>query len=205
VQNEHGVADIHLVQLEMRKGRRARIAVMAFDLLNLNGLDLRLQPLLERKGLLRDALGQRAKSSLLQVCDHVEGKGQVVLSSACKLGLEGIVSKRIDKPYRSGRSTDWLKSLCVHTDQFVVVGYALAKGMTESIGSLVLGYLDGPTLVHAGRVGTGFSQAEANAIWTALQAIHIEHPAMSRRLPRDHAAPLSSSYGCLSIRPGIRP
>jgi bifunctional non-homologous end joining protein LigD len=185
VQNERGIADFHLLQLEMRKGRRARIAVMAFDLLNLNGLDLRPQPLLERKGLLRDTLGQRAKSSLLQVSDHVEGDGRAVLASACKLGLEGIVSKRVDKPYRSGRSADWLKALCVHTDQFVVVGYTLAKGMQESIGSLVLGYLDGQDLVHAGRVGTGLSQAEANAVWTALQAIHIEHPDMSPRLPRD--------------------
>jgi bifunctional non-homologous end joining protein LigD len=158
---------------------------MAFDLLHLEGLELRHRPLRERKDLLRVLLGKRPKSSLLQFSDHMMGDGNAVLESACQIGLEGIISKRLDRPYRSGRSSDWLKSLCLLTDPFVVIGFVPSKAGSDIVGSLVLGFYDGGSLIHAGRVGTGFSQAEARALWQGLQTIRIETQPISQRLSRE--------------------
>jgi bifunctional non-homologous end joining protein LigD len=83
VQNDRGVSEFHALQRELRKGSRARIAVMAFDLLHLDGRDLRHQPLSERKDLLRDVLGKRLESSLLPFSDHMTRDGKAVLESAC--------------------------------------------------------------------------------------------------------------------------
>jgi bifunctional non-homologous end joining protein LigD len=197
VLNESGVADFHALQREARKGARAHIVLMAFDLLHLNSSDVRKRPLFERKALLRDALGKRSKSSLLRYNDHMLGDGKEVLAGACKLGLEGIISKRLDRPYRSGRSPDWLKPKCLLSDPFVVIGYTPMKGASGAIGSLVLGYYDGVTLRHAGRVGTGFSEREAHAIGEGLEAIRTEEPPTSQRLTHEQR------HGVIWVRPQL--
>jgi bifunctional non-homologous end joining protein LigD len=184
VQNDRGVSDPHALQRELKKGSRARIAIMAFDLLHLDGRDLWHRPLRERKDLLRDLLGKRPTSSLLQFSDHMLGNGRAVLESACKMGLEGIISKRLDRPYHSGRTLDWLKSLCLLSDPFVVIGFVPSKAGSAVVGSLVLGFYEGESLIHAGRVGTGFSQTEAQALWQGLQTIRIEDPPIYQRLSR---------------------
>jgi bifunctional non-homologous end joining protein LigD len=181
VLNEAGVADFQALQREVRKEARAHIVLMAFDLLHHNGVDVRKRPLLERKALLRDSLGKWSKSSLLRYNDHMSGDGKAVLANACKLGLEGIISKRIDRPYRSGRSSNWLKSKCLLSDPFIVIGFTLQAG-SKLIGSLVLGYHDGASLIYAGRVGTGFSEEEAHAMQQALQMTRTEHPPTTQRV-----------------------
>jgi bifunctional non-homologous end joining protein LigD len=185
VQNDRGVSELQALQRELKKGPLARIAVMAFDLLHLDGVDLRHRPLRERRDLLREILGNRPQSSLLQFSDHMMGDGNAVLESACKMGLEGIISKRHDKPYRSGRSSDWLKSLCLISDPFVIIGYVPSKVASEIVGSLVLGFYEGKSLIHAGRVRTGFSQTEAQALWQGLRTIRAKDPPMSQRLSRE--------------------
>jgi bifunctional non-homologous end joining protein LigD len=160
-------------------------------------VDVRKRPLIERKALIRDALGKRPKSSLLRYNDHILGDGKEVLAGACKLGLEGIISKRLDRPYRSGRSPDWLKSKCLLSGPFVVIGYARMKGASGAIGSLVLGYYDGATLMHAGRVGTGFSEREAHAIGEGLQAIRTEEPPTPNRLSHEQR------NGVIWVRPQL--
>ena len=197
VQNKSGVSNFHALQRELDKGPKARIALMAFDLLHLEGVDVRRQPLLERKAMLKDVLGTRPKSSLLQFGDHMRGDGKQVFASACKLGLEGIISKRVDRPYHSGRSTDWLKIKCALADAFVVIGYVRSKAASQAIGSLVLGYYDGRTLIYAGRVGTGFSASEAAAIWEALQTVRADDPPLSRRLTREQRE------GVVWVRPAL--
>lgn len=182
VQGKNGRADFHALQREIKKGRKARIILMAFDLLHLNGRDLRCEPLLARKAALRLLLGDRPTSSLVQFSEHMEGDGKEVFASACKLGLEGIVSKLIDQPYSSGRSNDWIKSKCVIADPFVVIGYVASKAASHAIGSLVLGYYEGASLIYAGRVGTGFSARDARAISQGLQSIQSDAPPLAKGL-----------------------
>ena len=101
-----------------------------------------------------------------------------MLAEVCTLGLEGTISKRLDKPYRSGRGTAWLKSKCVQTDEFVVVGYLNSNAVTNAIGALVVGFYDGKKLVYAGRVGTGFHQRVAGELWQQLQKLKTETSAL---------------------------
>jgi bifunctional non-homologous end joining protein LigD len=197
VENEMGISEFHALERELKKGAAGRILLRAFDLLHLDGDDVRRRPLLERKAMLKTALGERRTSSLLQVSDHMQADGKEVLAGACQLGLEGIVSKRIDRPYRSGRSADWLKAKCLLADAFVVVGYVTSKPASESIGSLALGYYKGRSLIHAGRVGTGFSADQASAIWEALQTIRTEASPLSHALTREQRE------GIIWVRPAL--
>jgi bifunctional non-homologous end joining protein LigD len=182
VQRQTGLADFHALQHELARGPDARVILMAFDLLYLNSEDVRKRPLLARKALLKTVLGASRPATLLQFSDHMLGEGKAVLANACKLGLEGIVSKRADRPYRSGRSSDWLKSKCVLADPFVVVGYVPSAGSSRVIGSLALGYYADRYLTYAGRVGTGFSVSDAAAIWDGLQAIRTDDSPLVQRL-----------------------
>jgi bifunctional non-homologous end joining protein LigD len=128
-------------------------------LLYLNGFDLRTAPLLERKRLLEELLGEKAgKRGSIRYSDHVAGAGAEVRRRACQAGAEGIVSKRADSPYFSGRGKAWLKSKCRQGQEFVISGYTDPDGSRTGFGSLLLGYHrpDGK-LAYAGRVGTGFS------------------------------------------------
>lgn len=190
VLNESGIADFGALQKELKRGAKARITLIALDLLHLDGQDLRKQPLTARKAQLKAQLGQRSKQSLLQFSEHLEGDGTEIFKSACKLGLEGIVSKRLDKPYQSGRSTSWLKAKCAFADPFVVIGFTELKGKPGAVGSLALGYYDNKTLIYAGRVGTGFSEAEAEHIWKLAQSISAPGPKLAKALTYDQLSGL---------------
>lgn len=111
-----------------------------------------------------------------------------ILRNACTMGVEGVVSKRIDLPYRSGRNGDWTKSKCVMADPFVVVGYVPSKTASGIVGSLVLGFYEAGTLVHAGRVGTGFTLAEAHAMADAFAGIHVTSSLLAKALTREQRA-----------------
>lgn len=152
------------------KGGRGRIGYMAFDLLHLDGRDLTGLPLAERKDLLRALIGS-APGSDIRYSEHIIGSGAAMLAEACRLGLEGIVSKRLDKPYRSGRSGDWRKIKCSMTETFVIAGYTLSSAGNEAIGALLLGAYAGGALVYVGRVGTGFTAALAYDLRTALHGL----------------------------------
>ena len=125
----------------------------AFDLVAADGKDLRPLPLLQRKAILRDLL--EGADPVLRYSEHFELAGDTMLSQVCSLGAEGIVSKRRDRHYASGRSGDWLKAKCANRQEFVVAGYVPSSTSRKAIGSLILGYYRDDALVHAGRVGTG--------------------------------------------------
>ena len=99
--------------------------------------------------------------------------------------LEGIISKRRDLPYRSGRNGDWTKSKCVMADPFVVIGYVPSKVGSGTVGSLVLGFYETGAIVYTGRVGTGFALAEARAMADGFRAIRRRTPPLSQRLTRE--------------------
>ncbi|HZI64483.1 MAG TPA: DNA ligase D, partial [Thermoanaerobaculia bacterium] len=137
----------------------------AFDLLACEGLDLRPLPLVERKRLLRALL---PAAGPLRYADHVEERGEALFAEVQRLGVEGIVGKRADSLYAAGRSAHWQKVRADHEEDLVVVGYTQPKGSRAALGALLLAGYDGDRLVYAGRVGTGFSDAQLGAIAARL-------------------------------------
>ena len=97
-----------------------------------------------------------------------------MIENACRLGLEGIVSKRRDAPYRSGRHGEWMKAKCTDREEFVIGGYAPSTALRNAIGSLALGYYDSGKLIHVGRAGTGFTQKSALSLFKALQELRTD-------------------------------
>ncbi len=103
--------------------------------------------------------------------DHFEESGELVLRHACRLGLEGVISKDRDSPYRAGRGRSWLKCKCSARQEFVVGGFTVSTASAKAIGSLALGVYDGRSLRYVGRVGTGFSAAVAQSLYARLEAM----------------------------------
>jgi bifunctional non-homologous end joining protein LigD len=155
-----GRSSFRALQLALKGEPSGPMVYFAFDLLALDGKDLRRFPLIERKDLLADLLhGRRRGSRVVRFSEHVEGHGDTVYARACKAGLEGIISKRSDSPYSSARTRAWLKVKCVNRQEFVVVGFTEPKGGRGGFGALLLGVHNGKRLTYAGKVGTGFSDA----------------------------------------------
>jgi bifunctional non-homologous end joining protein LigD len=160
VLDANGVSNFQMLQNALGdRDRAAPLTYFIFDLLYLDGFDLRPVPLLERKRLLGELLRDEAgRSGAIRYSDHVAGRGAQMLRRACQAGAEGIVSKLADSPYVSGRGRAWLKSKCRQGQEFVIGGYTDPEGSRPGFGSLLLGYHrpDGK-LAYAGRVGTGFT------------------------------------------------
>jgi bifunctional non-homologous end joining protein LigD len=137
-------------------GTGANLCYFVFDLLAVDGEDLRARSLIERKQRLQDLV--RKKPGVIRYSDHVEGSGRKFFDLACKRGLEGIVSKRRDSPYSGGRGGAWLKTKCMLRQELVIGGYTDPEGARTHIGALLVGYHEKGKLVYAGKVGTGFTQ-----------------------------------------------
>jgi bifunctional non-homologous end joining protein LigD len=181
VEDVRGAPNFSELVSDLKAGRSNRIAFVAFDLLYLNGVDVRPSPLRDRKALLKQLFRSERRNPRLRYSDHQTNAGPAMLLEACKNGLEGIVSKRLDKPYRAGRGADWLKSKCVNTDEFVIAGYLDSTAIKNSVGALALGYYDGARLIYAGRVGTGFNRRTASDIWRELQPLRNGLPAFAQK------------------------
>ena len=172
-----GVSDFGALQTALSEGRRGDVVAFCFDLLHLDGYDLRPAPLTVRKealaGLLRGA-------GPLVYSDHVEGARDEVLARACEMGAEGLVSKKADSPYRPGRSRTWLKSKCVHRQEFVVVGFT-EPGGGDGIGALAVAYVDdGGTLTYAGKVGSGLDERTGSGLRGRLESLRTDEPSPAR-------------------------
>jgi DNA ligase D-like protein (predicted ligase) len=142
--------------LLQRPGSTATPVLYVFDLLHLAGDDLRPRPLLERKQPLEKLVGERG---VVRRVRHMEGEPQRLLHKACADGWEGLIAKRADAPYRSGRSSDWLKLKCSASQELVIGGWTEPKGSRTGFGALLVGYHDDSGLRYAGKVGTGFDTA----------------------------------------------
>ena len=174
VQDENGVSSFSALQDALSERRQATGAILyAFDLIYLDGYSLRDAALDDRKHMLERLLGATSHSSL-RYSEHMAGNGQAMMENACRLGLEGIVSKRRDAPYRSGRHGEWMKAKCTGREEFVIGGYAPSTALRNAIGSLALGYYDSGKLVHVGRAGTGFTQKSALSLFKALQELRTD-------------------------------
>ena len=145
---------------------------VAFDLLILNGEDLRKKPLSERKKKLKQLLGKAAAP--LSYGDHITGDSDKVLAEACKLGIEGLVSKDKTSPYVSRRSLTWIKSKCLGRSEFVIGGFRLSDKQGRSFASLLIGEFDKDGLHYRGRVGTGYDDDVLRTLGARLKARQID-------------------------------
>lgn len=154
-----------------------------FDILHLDGHDLRARPLGERKQTLRRMM---AFGGPLRFTPHRRREGETYWRRACRHGWEGVIAKRASAPYRSGRSRDWLKFKCENAQEFVIGGYTDPQGSRPGLGALLLGYHDlRGGLVYAGKVGTGFDQRTLRRLRSALAPLEQDRPAFGRGdLPR---------------------
>ncbi len=121
--NEGGISDFSGLQDDLKNGRQDRLAYYVFDLLYLDGQDLTGAPLIERKRALANLLAALPKHGVIVLSESLEASGPLILEHACKMSLEGIVSKRRNAPYHSGRVGDWLKTKCANSQEFIVLGY----------------------------------------------------------------------------------
>jgi bifunctional non-homologous end joining protein LigD len=156
------------LQAELAAGRQDRLVYYAFDLLYLDGCDLRRVPQLERKRTLKELLERHEIETPVLYSEHLIGVGQEVFAHAGKLGWEGIVSKNADAPYRSERSECWLKVKCVQKGTFPVIGFV--KDPT-GVAALYLGKQEGTELLYMGKVGTGWSRTVSSQIRKQLNTV----------------------------------
>ncbi|WP_438748271.1 DNA ligase D [Pararhizobium sp. O133] len=151
--DEKGAPDFAALQAALSECKTDNLVYFAFDLLFAGGEDLRELPLVERKQRLESLLTESGDDPRLRYVEHFETGGDAVLKSACRLSLEGIISKQADAPYRSGRSDTWAKSKCRAGHEVVIGAYATTNGKFRS---LLVGVFRGNHFVHVGRVGTGY-------------------------------------------------
>ncbi|MGV2186606.1 DNA ligase D [Rhizobium rhizogenes] len=161
-----GASDFSALQSDLSEGRADRFVFYAFDLIYLDGYDLRACPLTKRKELLQQIIP--SETGLLRFSSHFDADADLLLKHACRLSLEGIVSKTVDDSYRSGRGKTWVKSKCSSRQEFVVAGWVPSTTSRKAIGSLVLGVYDDGDLQYVGRVGTGFTHTVAEQLFKRM-------------------------------------
>jgi bifunctional non-homologous end joining protein LigD len=159
----NGITDFKSLQ-EHIDSPHPSIRYFVFDLLWLDGKDLRKKPLKERRALLAKLMSEKGISNYLVYADYVEGSGPEFFKQACAAGLEGVVSKRADAPHRSGRGRGWLKVKCKRGEEFVIGGYNRSDVKGKPFSSLLLGTFDGDKLIYSGKVGTGFDSADLDRL-----------------------------------------
>ncbi|HEX5078843.1 MAG TPA: DNA ligase D [Geminicoccaceae bacterium] len=176
VQDEEGISRFSALQDALAESRTHELVFFAFDLPYLDGYDLAEVPLLARKQALEALLAQVVgPTSALQLSGHVEGHGPDFLAQASRMGLEGVVSKRANSPYRPGRSKTWLKVKARPDEDFRIVGYSESKDDGVFRG-LLLADETPEGLRYVGRCGTGFSRAQASALHARLAALRQDEP-----------------------------
>ncbi|MBY5328504.1 non-homologous end-joining DNA ligase [Rhizobium leguminosarum] len=181
VLDQQGRSDFGLLQQSLggRGGKKSSsdAIFMAFDLLYFDGHDLRNSELDMRRHLLED-LVPAGEQGDIRLSEEIEVDGDQLLASACEHGLEGIIAKRRDAPYRSGRLGDWLKIKCTQSDGFAIVGYEKSSASFGGIGRLLLAARKGDEFVYVGGVGTGFNERSAAELREQMDKLIISKPAV---------------------------
>ncbi|HEY0786824.1 MAG TPA: non-homologous end-joining DNA ligase, partial [Acidobacteriaceae bacterium] len=193
VLDAQGGTSFSALQAAFDEGAPNPLSCFVFDLLHLDGHNLRTLPLRERKHLLEQLLARRNQpSDALRYGEHVEGAGSgpEIFSQACSLGAEGIIAKAAASRYSGGRTDTWLKLKCVRRQEFVIAGFTPPGDRGPGLGSLLLGYYSQeqsppksqPRLIHCGRTGTGFSHATQRMLRTRLEALRADQSPFSNKL-----------------------
>jgi bifunctional non-homologous end joining protein LigD len=169
--NEKGVPDFGALQQSFDAAKTSGIVLYLFDIPYFDGYDLRAVALRERRALLQRLL-EKSSSERVRFSEAFDAPAESVVASACKLGLEGIIAKRLDSPYVSRRSTAWIKLKCSQRQEFVIGGYTDPQGSRVGIGALLLGVHDEDgVLRYSGRVGTGFGDRTLGALKARLDKL----------------------------------
>jgi bifunctional non-homologous end joining protein LigD len=196
VLDAEGQSSFAKLQAAFDEGASHPLTYFVFDLLHLNGHNLRHEPLGERKQILERMLDTLPEHEVIRYGQHIETEGGPIFTEACKMGAEGIVSKRSDSTYTSGRSKSWLKIKCDRRQEFVIGGFTKPANGTEGIGALVLGYYEGKKLIYAGRTGTGFTQASGRLLRQRMEAMR------QSKMPFVDV-PAAAAKGAIWIRPEL--
>jgi DNA ligase D-like protein (predicted ligase) len=183
-----GTTSFSIIQTASDSGNADALVFFLFDLLFLDREDLTRLPLSERKARLATVMSRVGPP--LQYSDHQIGRDQTFYAEVCKLGLEGVVSKRANAPYVPGSRDLWVKTKCLNREEFVVVGWTEPEGTRPYLGALLLAYYDDVgELIFAGRVGTGIGHAELERVWRRLQ------PLATDKMPLEVPPPRTSRFG----------
>jgi bifunctional non-homologous end joining protein LigD len=196
--DSNGNPDFSTLQNALKRGHGEEDAdhplhLFAFDLLSLDGQDLKTLTTIERKERL-EALLSDAESPI-HVSDHVLGAGETLFRSLCDAGQEGIISKRADAPYRSARTRNWVKVKCTRRQEFVIIGWSRSKAKGRPFASLLLAQHEGKALVYKGKVGTGFDSATMDDLAKAMA------PLATEEAPTD--VPRVEARGAIWIKPKL--
>ncbi len=193
---EDGNTNFADLQASFQSGESHPLTYFCFDLLHLEGRNPRNLPLQERKALLAEIL-PRTEGATVRLSEHMEINGRLMFEQACQLHAEGIISKRADEPYQVGRRSGWLKSKCLHVQEFVIGGFTLSSDGPDRIGSVLLGYYQDSKLIYAGRTGTGFTQKQRKELRTQLAPLQTKVPAYAQ-VPAE-----ARRDGALWVRPEL--
>jgi bifunctional non-homologous end joining protein LigD len=177
VMNDAGVPDFNLLQNAIDNARTEDIELFVFDLPYLDGLDLREVPLVTRRAVLEELFEQR-RSDIVRFSQSFEALPGQMLDAACRMGLEGVMVKRADATYISGRTETWMKLKCQLRQEFVVVGFTDRSGAKTEVGGLLLGYYEDGALHYAGSVGTGWGSATGRDLHRMLTRLEVDRPAL---------------------------
>jgi bifunctional non-homologous end joining protein LigD len=182
------------LQAAFQEGANKPLTYFAFDLLHLNGHNLRELPLTDRKAFLSRLLENA--DGAVRYSEHVDAPGDLVFQKACELHAEGIVSKRAAGPYISNRTTDWRKLKCIHEQEFVVGGFTLPSNDIYGVGALLLGYYQNGKLIYSGRTGTGFTQKTHAMLRAKLDKLR-------RSAPSFETVPPDARRGAIWVKPEL--
>jgi bifunctional non-homologous end joining protein LigD len=186
VADSRGVPDFGLLHADLAAGRKGRLLYYAFDLLYLNGFDLRPVRLSERKRALAELLV--GASERIVYTEHLDGDGAEIYERACAMGLEGIVCKQLEAPYRSGRVESWIKVKCGKRGAFPIVAFVEKLGAKpRKIASLYVGRREGDRLLYAGKVRSGYTEAVARDLRERLDPFIRKHTPLSAPIKKPKA------------------
>ncbi len=180
VEDDRGISSFSLLQDDLKEGHD-RFIYHVFDLLFLDGRDLTDAPLIERKAALARLLPK--DGGTVRRTDYFEANGALIFKKACEMGLEGLVSKRRNAPYRSGRTDNFIKSKCFGRDEFIIAGYTPSTAVPQAVGALTVATHANGELRYAGRIGTGYTQKLARALFKRLHALRTDRRPIE--LPKD--------------------
>lgn len=183
VLTQEGTSSFADLQASFQEQASANHIYFAFDLLHLDGYNLRELPLAKRKELLKSILSAAPSVERIRFSQHIQGDAGEIFRKACELGSEGIVSKLSDGRYSSGRSGSWVKIKCYREQELVIGGFTLPTNGIYGVGALLLGYYKDRKLVYAGRTGTGFTQKTHRSIRDQLEKLRVSNAPFAKLPP----------------------